>query len=57
MALPDDQQRAALAERLQEFELALEHMSESREAEDRCLQAARQLMSTLQALINRMRQR
>ena len=57
MALPDDQQRAALAARLQEFEQALEQLSDGRDAQDRCLEAARHLMATLQALINRMRQR
>jgi hypothetical protein len=57
MAIPDDQQRAALAARMQEFEQALDQVGDSREAEDRCLDAARQLMATLQALINRMRQR
>ena len=57
MALPDDQQRAALAERMQEFEQALDQISDGRDAQDRCLEAARNLMSTLQALINRMRQR
>jgi hypothetical protein len=57
MAIPDDQQRAALAARMQEFEQALDQFGDSREAEDRCLDAARKLMATLQALINRMRQR
>ena len=57
MALPDDQQRATLAARLQEFEQALEQLSDGRDAQDRCLEAARHLMATLQALINRMRQR
>ena len=57
MALPDDQQRAALAERMHEFEQALDQLSDGRDAQDRCLKAARKLMSTLQALINRMRQR
>jgi hypothetical protein len=57
MALPDDRQRAALAERMQELEQALDQLPEGREAEQRCLEAARSLMATLQALINRMRQR
>ena len=57
MALPDDQQRATLATRLQEFEQALDQVSDGRDAQDRCLDAARQLMATLQALINRLRQR
>jgi len=55
MALPDDQQRATLAARLQEFEQALDQLSGGRDAQDRCLDAARQLMASLQALINRMR--
>lgn len=57
MALPDDQQRAALAARMHEFEQALDQLSYSADAQDRCLLAARNLMSTLQALINRMRRR
>jgi hypothetical protein len=57
MALPDDRQRAVLAARMHEFEQALDQLSEGREAEDRCLEAARNLMASLQALINRMRQR
>jgi hypothetical protein len=57
MALPDDQQRAALAARMHEFEQALDQLSCSADAQDRCLLAARNLMSTLQALINRMRRR
>ena len=57
MALPDDQQRATLAARMHEFEQALDRLSEGRDAQDRCLVAARHLMSSLQALINRMRQR
>jgi len=57
MALPDDQQRAALAARMYELSQALDQVAEGREAQDRCLDAARQLMASLQALINRMRQR
>jgi hypothetical protein len=57
MALPDDRQRAALAARMQELEQALDQLPEGRAAEERCLEAARLLMATLQALINRMRQR
>jgi histone deacetylase complex regulatory component SIN3 len=56
MALPDDRQRAALAARMQEFEQALDQLSDGRDSQDRCLDAARQLMASLQALINRMRQ-
>jgi hypothetical protein len=55
MALPDDRQRAAIAARMHEFEQALDQIAEGREAEDRCLEAARSLMASLQALINRMR--
>ena len=57
MTVPDDEQRAALAARMQEFEQALVQLSETSDAQDRCLVAARQLMSALQALINRMHRR
>jgi histone deacetylase complex regulatory component SIN3 len=57
MALPDDQQRAVLAARMHELEQALHQLSDGREAQDRCVEAARHLMASLQALINRMRQR
>jgi hypothetical protein len=57
MALPDDQQRAALSARMHELQQALDQLSGGRDAQDRCVEAARHLMASVQALINRMRQR
>ena len=56
MSLPDDQQRAAIAARVREFEQALERVSNGADTQQQCLTAARQLMAALQALLNRMRQ-
>jgi hypothetical protein len=55
MSLPDDEQRAAIAARVSEFEQALAQLSDGADTQERCLTAARQLMATLQALLNRMR--
>jgi hypothetical protein len=55
MPLPDDQQRAVLSERLDEFQKAFTHLTNVSESRDRCSQAARELMASLQGLINKLR--
>lgn len=55
MSLPDDEQRAAIAARVSEFEQALARLSDGVDTQERCLTAARQLMASLQGLLNRMR--
>jgi hypothetical protein len=55
MPLPDDQLRATLSARLDEFQKAYAQLTNVSESRERCNQAARELMASLQGLINKLR--
>jgi hypothetical protein len=54
MFLPDDAQRKEIGESVLGFQSALQDLSSDPQTQIRCLDAAKDLARTLQALINRL---